>query len=295
MKMSRPIRLIFLIILMSILIFLRFYFPTERYTADQIRIGGIVLNLAILLLIFRIVIDVLILWYKLEQRRSGSETKDNLIIGLTNLFRIISVMATILALMSLSGLELKDVFTTLSIVAAAIAIVTKDFITEIIIGIVNGFSTKIELDDYVKIGEQKGKIIDIGLQKITLLNDEDDLIYIPNVKFYNSDVINYTRKDIRRMGVEFQLDLKYLTSVEDLEKRLTRSTSEMATFIEPGTYNLKVMNITKDTIDFNFQYTMIEVSREVHRKIRKLILRSVANIVRVEEQIRESEEKNTDS
>ncbi|MCB0645458.1 MAG: mechanosensitive ion channel [Saprospiraceae bacterium] len=279
MKISRPIRILIWVLVLAICLFIKYYDPDYLNNFKYARIVSTLLQLSTLLLIFRIAIDGLILWYKLEQGKSEKAVKDNLIVGLTNVYTIVAVGAILLAILYSTGIDIRGLFTTLSIVAAAIAVVTKDFIAEIIVGVINGFSTKIELDDYIEINNMKGKIIDIGLQKITLLNDEDDLIYIPNVKFYNSEIINYTRKDIRRMGVDFQLDLKYMHSVEELEKQLAKACDVMDNFIEPDSFNLKVMNISKDTIDLKFQYTMKEVRRETHRQIRKLILRRVANLV----------------
>lgn len=279
MKISRPLRLLVLLTILVMCFFIKYYDPTLIEGYQYSRIVNIILQLLILLLIFRIAIDGMILWYRLDRGKSEKALKDNLIVGLTNVYTIVSVGAIMFALLYSTGIDIRGLFTTLSIVAAAIAIVTKDFITEIIVGVINGFSTKMELEDYIEINHMKGKIIDIGLQKITLLNDEDDLIYIPNVKFYNSEIINYTRKDIRRMGVDFQLDLKYLHNVEDLEVQLASVCELMDEFIEQDTYHLKVMNIMKDTIDLKFQYTMKEVRRDTHRQIRKLILRKVANIV----------------
>lgn len=279
MKLSRPIRLLILICILIISLVIKYYDPSMLTNFAYARIVNTLLHLTILLIIFRIAIDALILWYKLDQGKSEKALKDNLIVGLTNVYTIVAVGAIILALLYSTGIDIKNLFTTLSIVAAAIAIVTKDFITEIIVGVINGFSTKIELEDYIEFNKMKGKIIDIGLQKITLLNDEDDLIYIPNGKFYNSEIINFTRTDIKRMGVDFQLDLKYLSSVEKLEEALSNVCEPMADYIEEDSFQLKVMTIAKDTIDLKFLYTMKEVRRETHRQVRKMVLRKVANLV----------------
>ena len=175
------------------------------------------------------------------------------------------------------GMDLKTVFTSLSIVAAALAIVSKDFLAEIIVGLINGFSRKVEIDDYVKVGDQKGKIIDLGLQKVTLLNDDDDIVYIPNFKFYNSEILNYTKRDIRRMSVSFQLDLKYLNDIDELEVDLIDAISEFRSYIEEGSYNLKISDISKDHLSCKFQYTMKEVNRDLQRQIRKFTLRRIIN------------------
>ena len=73
------------------------------------------------------------------------------------------------------------------------------------------------INDYVKIGTVKGKIIDINLTKIALLNDDDDVIFLPNNRVFTSDIINYTRREIRKVSVDFEMDLKALHTVEELD------------------------------------------------------------------------------
>ena len=90
-------------------------------------------------------------------------------------------------------------------------------IRDSISGIIISFSNDINIDDYVKIGNNKGKILDINLAKISLLNEDADIIFIPNDKVYMSDIINYTRRDIKKVSIDFELDLLHLTSITSLE------------------------------------------------------------------------------
>jgi len=118
------------------------------------------------------------------------------------------------------GIDFKSLLTSLSIVAAAIAIISKDYVSGIISGIIISFSKEINIDDYVKIGDNTGKILEINLSKITLLNDDDDIIYIPNDKVYMSEIINYTKKEIKKVSIDFELSIKYHTTIECLKTTL---------------------------------------------------------------------------
>lgn len=277
MRTKRVLKFLFWIGILVLSIFFRFYYEPDNNTHKTFVVHTI-LNLCILLVSFKTIISASILFYKLDRRSSsGGNPRDNLIIGMKNLFTILSVISIFLGLLSIIGFDLKSVFTSLSIVAAGLAIVSKDFITEITVGLINGFSRKIEIDDYVKVGDQKGKIIDLGLQKVTLLNDDDDIVYIPNFKFYNSEILNYTKRDIRRMSVSFQLDLKYLNNIEELEKDLIDAIGEFKDYIEEGSFNLKISEIFKDHLSCKFQYTMKEVNRDLQRQIRKYTLRRIVN------------------
>lgn len=260
--------------MLALAVYWRFIYDFQEVT-NKIRIMHTLLSISILLLLFRIIIDSIALWYKIDRKHGSGKLRDNLIVGLSNLFSIISVIAIILGMLSIFGLNPNEVFTSLSIVAAALAIISKDFIAEIIVGLFNGFSTKIELDDYIKVGDQKGKIIDIGLQKVTLMNDDDDIIYIPNLKFYNADIINYTKRDIRRMSVEFHVDPRYIEGLPAIELALSNTLAPYAAFLETGSQELKVVNIDKDNIELKYQYTLKSLSRDVQREIRKKLMRTM--------------------
>lgn len=278
MKVDRLVRLFIAIGVLSILLALKYFarIGNPIYDTQTLRT---LLGIAIILVALRVIKDMIIIWYLLDKSKGNYRVRDNLVVGISNLFLILSVISVMLGLLTIFGLNIKEVFTTLSIVAAAIAIVTKDFISEIIIGIYSGFSNKIELEDYIKINDQKGKIIDIGLQRITLLNDDDDIIYIPNMKFYTSEIINYTKRDVRRMSVDFNLDIKYLADVDELEERLINACVGMDAYLIADSYQLKIVNIMKDVIEFKFQYTMLEVKRDVQRQMRKIIFRTVASVI----------------
>ena len=278
MKKERIIKILISIAILLGFLYLRTH--ASLYAGfSNIRVIKTVLSLLIVLITVRTIIEIIIVSSNIDNRPNRNWMKDNLLIGMKNLYSIIAVVAVFLGILSLMGIELRDVFTTLSIVAAAIAIVTKEFLAELIIGIINGFSSKIEIDDIVEYNGQKGKIVEIGLQKITLMTEDDDIMYVPNTKFYNADIVNYTKRDIRRMSIDFQIDTKKVESIEDLERRLIHICEPMAKHIEPNSFNLKVVKVTKDSIDFKFQYTLKEVKREIQRQMRRIILRSVTNIV----------------
>jgi len=97
---------------------------------------------------------------------------------------------------------------------------TKEYIVDFLSGVYLSFSNTFEINDFVKIDHQKGKIVEIGMLKIKILNDDDDIVIIPNSKVYYSEIINYTKRDLRLMTVDFQIALKYIDSIEQLEKRL---------------------------------------------------------------------------
>lgn len=241
-----------------------------------------IISFVIFLLALRLTIKFF-RWSYRRQMHIPPDQNDNVIYGLSNLYYLLIVAFGLLTVLRLFGVDYRDLFTSLSIVAAAIAIISKDFITEIISGFLISFSRQLNANDYVKIGDHKGKIIDINLTKTTLMNEDDDIIIIPNNRVFNSEIINYTRREIKKINTEFEIDLKVLDSVEQLEAELIESLKDYRKFIQKNSYNLKIVQIKKDHLQMKFQYILHQVDRDLERTIRRKVARQVVRFARMQQ------------
>jgi len=235
---------------------------------------SVLLNFFIFLLLVRVLV-LFINFFYVKRQRALSKQKNNVVVAISNLSNLLISGYGIISFFGLFGISHERLFTAVSIVAAAIAIVSKDFLIEIISGIVISFSDDITIDDYVKIGEQKGKVIDINNTKTALLNEDDDIVYIPNHKIFLGDIINYTKKEIKKTSIDFELDIKVIRSVDELEKILIASLDEYNHLIEQDSYNLKVVQVKKDAISFKFQYILNQINRTLELEIKKKTIRRV--------------------
>lgn len=267
--------------------FLLFIFIISRQWIDKNRVslGQIyyfldsLVGFFFLLTIVNIVAAILIVIYRLRKNIPYKYT-DNVINGINNLYYLIVTFGLIMMVLGFWGIDFKGLLTSLSIVAAAIAIISKEYVSGIMSGIIISFSKEINIDDYVKIGENKGKIVDINLSKISLINDDDDIIYIPNEKAYMSEIINYTKKEIKKVSIDFELGMEYHTTIEQLENSLAEALKDFHQYIEANSFNIKIVDVHHDYLSLKFQYKFKEVNREIERIIRKKTIRLIANIIK---------------
>ena len=236
------------------------------------------LRLVMVLVVLNLVYEVMRYIYR-SRNRLENIIHDGFLIGLRNLFIIFSALVVGATLFGFFGIDFKTLFTTLSIVAAAIAIVTKEFINDILIGVFLGFSKDFEIGDYVKIDTQKGKIVQIGLTKLKLLNDDDDLLIIPNSKVYQHEVTNYTKRDFRILSIDFQIALSKITSIDELESELIHSLDSFREFIHEDSFLLKIVEVKKEHLDLKFQYRLKNLDREMQQQIRRKTVRQVLSYV----------------
>src|SRR5690606_17931794 len=116
---------------------------------------------------------------RLYLRKKGHDPmRSNFVLGINRIAEILNVGIFIVSFMLLFGRDPLEFFTSITIVAAAIAIVSKDYITNMINGLIIMFSDQLTLGDSIKIGEYEGKITDVTLLNMILTNEDSDLVMV---------------------------------------------------------------------------------------------------------------------
>ncbi|GAB4253547.1 MAG: mechanosensitive ion channel family protein [Saprospiraceae bacterium] len=238
-----------------------------------------IVNYGIFLLGLNLGVSVLKYFYR-RRKKIPLHRTDNVLSGIENISIIVSALATVVLVMSFFGIDPKSLLTGLSIVAAAIAIITKEYITNIIGGIAISFSDEISIGDYIKMEPYKGRVTDLTITRIALLTNDDEIVYIPHTKIFTSEVVNYTKSGIRRVSIEFEIGIGVINTVETFEHDLIENISEYHQYIEPGSFWLKIQDIHKDNVAMKFQFVLKSINRQLEMEIRKKTVRSIVNHIR---------------
>ncbi len=238
-----------------------------------------VLNYVIFILGLDLAAELLKVVYRRRKQLERGET-DNVLAGIDNIRIIVSSIATVVLILGFFGIDPKSLLTGLSIVAAAIAIVTREYIVNIIGGIAISFSDEISIGDYIRMDSYKGRVTDITITRIALLTNDDEIIYIPHSKIFTSEVVNFTKTGIRRVSISFDIHIAAMRTVEAFEQDLVENISDYHEYIEPGSFWLKIQEIHKDSVTMKFQFVLKAINRKLEREIRKKTVRSIVNHIR---------------
>ena len=233
-------------------------------------------SIAIFLLLLDFIQYFVVGFYR---RRHNVPKTDNFIVGIGHIYSIILVLGLAVGLLSLFRLEVKEVLTSMSIVFAGLALLTKDYIANMVNGMIVTFSGQVSIGDSVSIGEHRGKVIEITLQNIHILTDDDDVIYIPNSLLLTSEIINYTKREIKRTSIDFEIDLKYLNTVEELEKIMYETLRPFHDQLKEGSYYLRTTEVKKDSVSMKVQYVLTEPDKELDRTIRRIVVRKIVALI----------------
>ena len=266
-------------LLMPLLIYLK---VTDYDLIDSWKIPlkktDVLVNFLIFLISLNTFIYLLAFFYR-KRKQYSRRQNDNLIAGLNNIYYLIISGGVVATLLLFLGFDLFTFFTSLSIFAAALAILSKDYISNVVSGTLIAFSDEINIGDTVQIGGKKGKVTDITLSKFILLNDDDDYVILPNSTVFSNEIINYTRREIRKTSIDFEIDIKYMKNVQELETVLIATLSEYHQLIKSDSYRLKIVEIKKDYVSMKFQYILDKPDRELERDIRRATVRRVLQII----------------
>ncbi len=220
---------------------------------------------------------LVVLTYKTNSPR---RRKDNFTIGVGHVSKILYATLAGVLLMSLFSITVKEALTSLSVIAAAIVLITKDYISNLINGMYLTFNRIINIGDQVQIGSQRGKIQDITLTNVHLLNDDDDLIYIPNNTVFSTEIINYTRRELKKSSVDFEIPAGSLMQPEALEASIIEALGPLMDDIQPGTCTLKVQQVRFEYVGFKFQFILKHpLNKETDKKVRRLIIRHIVSLL----------------
>lgn len=194
--------------------------------------------------------------------------RNNFVIGINQIANILSYFALFIAILMLSGIDPAKFFTSLTIIAAAIAILFKDYINNMINGLIIMFSDQLTIDDYVKIGDHVGNIVDITLMNVHLLNEDDDLIFIANSAIITGNVVNLTKNNQKKIILEFSLQPDQIEGLNEMESYLCNSLQQFED-IRSDSMQMRVVNITNSSVTIKFQLVLKRQNRRMERDIRR--------------------------
>ena len=216
-------------------------------------------------------------YFYLKRKKKGTDFKDNFILGINGISAILHIVILLFALLAFFELNAKEFFTSISIVAAAIAIISKDYIANTINGFILMFSNQLSLNDYIVIEELSGRITDITLLNVVLLSDEDEIIYVPNTLLVTHNVVNTSKKNYKKLSFDFEMDRQTLGNPDDLEDYIIKALKSEFPNINLEKFSLRVFHILKDTVNLKLYITLDKKSKDMERAVWRFTNKTILN------------------
>ena len=225
-----------------------------------------------------IIISLIEIFYRIRKKLSLDKT-DNITVGLDNIFSLLFIIFLLFLILSFAGISVIQFFTSISIVAAAIAIVSREYLNAIISGFIITFTNIINIGDYVLLNDQRARIKDITLLKTYMENDQGELIAVNNDKAFLSDIINFTKSNQRRVNIKFEVNAQAIKDIDAFEQEIVSQLNEFEQYILPNSITLKIETLKSDKIEFILYYTISELESHIEKSIRRKTTRKLVSYI----------------
>lgn len=217
-------------------------------------------------------------------RRMHLENEENNVVLAINRIAALLNVAVLLAAVFLSfGLKWDEFFTSFSLVAVATVLLTKDYISNTVNGLIIMVSDRISLNDYVKIGGHAGKVVDITLSNVHLLDDARRTILIPNNTVFSADIVNYTRKSTIYVEANFDVKPEKIKDLDLLENQLIDAMHPYDEMVKKNSYELLVEQVLTDKVSLQFRFALKRPSFDKEKELKHWVLKRVVNWVMEED------------
>lgn len=220
------------------------------------------------------------------KRRKKVKAKDNYVIGLNNLTYVLLSILIFFFILQLFGITLKDFFTSITIIAAALAIVFKDYILNGLNGMLLMFGETLQIGDHIKVGDHKGTIQNITLMNVHLNSDDEDLIIIPNNTFVNSEITNYSRNPRHNSSIEFEVRSAQSIDAIKLEEQLIKAMEAEMGNIRQGSQRLRIVEFKNDLVHYRFRFGLQQYDSKEETRIKQILWKEILRIINVQKPVK---------
>lgn len=210
-----------------------------------------------------------------NSRHEHHVVRGNFVLGITRVATVGNVFFMIVSLMIALGIDPKEFITSMTIVAMAIAVIFREYITNMISGLIIMFSDQFSIGDRIKIGEYQGKIVDITLANLVVRDEDDDAVMIPNNLVFTATLVNKTSQKSDKIVVKFELPIDRAVAVEQLEKYLTPLFGTNPNLDHAKGFTVKIADLSKDYVKYKVEVSTISSSNKIHQQVQSRILNEV--------------------
>lgn len=270
-KIAFTLRVI-MIVLIQLSLFLHLDFYNQYKFLFQV-ING--LNTILTVSVIISILSFLILtWYNRRIRKSD-EVRGSFALGINRIATILNVVFIVIGLMQALGIDPAKFITSITIVAMAIALIFRDYITNMISGLIIMFSDQYTIGDRIKVGEYEGKILDITLTNIVVINESEDVIMIPNNLVFTVITINQSLENKHNLVITFELPVLHPEKKSQLKNRIDQCLSkhEYKNLIEKTILN--ITNISRKTIQFKLTIFIEPTNQSIRSELKNDILTEI--------------------
>ena len=221
-KIRKPAELLTIIINFDIIIFVY-----NDYTSLEVmrEIFGIVYIIMITYMVY--LLQNSLVTIKLEHIEKKNKIKNEVVNIALKIFNFVIFLVGLLIALHFAGVNLTAILSGLGIGGLAVALAAKETLSNFFGTLSILISDSFSQGDWIVSGNVEGTVVEIGLRVTTVRTFDNALISIPNATLANSDIKNWTRRQVGRR-IKMSVGVKYDSKREDIQNAI----KEIRTMLE---------------------------------------------------------------
>lgn len=223
-------------------------------------------------------ITILTYYYRKNGYQAGHY--DDMVVIINRVSFLINHIIYLFVALYLLGINLTTILTSISIFAAALALIFRDIISNFINGFQIIFSKNLDIRDYVRMGEFEGRLVDMSFTHTKLRPDSGDEIFIPNSLVMSKEFVNLSRIKTKKFIVQFGLPFKYFGTIKNLEQYVAEGIAkDFKANLTRKDIDLKITKTDHEVINMDIEIYLNKYSYELEQEIRKKCFERILDFV----------------
>ena len=165
----------------------------------------IIISLLILVISFRI---INVVCRKIEKRAKNNNKHDKTITKvLTYIGKVGAKAIVVICIVGYLGIDTSGLTALVTSLGVCAGLAVNGALSNLAGGVLILFTSPFKIDDYIEVegSDISGTVEDIQIVCTKLRTPDNKTIYVPNGTLSNSNIINYSEKDTRRVGFTFTI------------------------------------------------------------------------------------------
>lgn len=176
------------------------------------------LGTAVLIFLIGIIITRTIL--RIFKKCMNKATVDTAATGfLSSILKVLLYVITIIIALSILNIPMTSIIAVLSAAGLAVGLALQNSLSNLAGGFIILFSKPFKSGDFVETNSASGTVESISILYTKILTVDNKTVYIPNGKVADSQIINYSEQNKRR--VDFEFGISYSDDLERAKEIIT--------------------------------------------------------------------------
>lgn len=141
--------------------------------------------------------------------------RKEMIVFILRIIKVILILLVILFLFSQLGIDIKAIAASLGVGGIAIALASKDTLTNFFGSLSIMTDNSFSQGDWIKSGDVEGTVIDIRMRTTRIRTFDNAMITIPNSQLANTHILNWSKRRIGRR-INMSIGITYESKMEDI-------------------------------------------------------------------------------